>query len=614
MNQLIIAIILASLIIVSLPGKIHGQQPEDKTLVAAVKLIHEDSFDSAIYLLNQYLTTGKTKNNQFLYGIVNLNLGTAYYYKGDYDNSLKYYLEAKNFFEDINDTTQNLSKSYMNIGYVYKKIDEYDKAIDYFLKASMDFKDPSKDLAANYNGIGSLYGKLEKPDLAIEYYKKSLTMYQQIGFKRGAYKVYNNLGKIYTDLKAYDSAAINYETSLEYKISQNDSLGIATAYNNLGWMYLEKLDLDKAEEYLLMSYGMKLQINEKVNINKTMNQLGEVYLIKGDYSEAFDYLSGALEIAEENRLRKDKREILLNLSRYYELIGDTEQQVGVLKEYIITNDSLLNVAKLKTIHSTESQYKDRQITFLQRAEYTLRSRIASLGNYLAWTIAAIVLLSLAIAVAVIFIIKYRKSSLLNYQLKKENLHSIKNHLQTLSSILSMQHRELENLQAKEALKDSRNRLNAINLIHQLLYNEHSSGQKVSFDQYMRNLSDALKNSYETNLISVSYTVAKSEKLCHADFMLNVGLLLNELVTNAFKHGIKPGEHGKIRIRATIVENTSVFLEVRDNGEGLPDGQIQENETSFGSRLIDLLTKQLNAHKNIFNDNGAVFQFSVPFPR
>ena len=145
---------------------------------------------------------------------------------------------------------------------------------------------------------------------------------------------------------------------------------------------------------------------------------------------------------------------------------------------------------------------------------------------------------------------------------------------------------------------------------------------MRFNHYIEKLAEALKSGYQADDLRITFSIANSHHSFNADFMLNIGLLLNELVTNAIKHGsstthsrLHPDE---IQVKAHVIENASIFLEVRDNGTGLPDTTHSDfsqpaTHASFGMQLIDLMCKQLKAQKTLFNDNGAVFQFSIPFP-
>ena len=93
------------------------------------------------------------------------------------------------------------------------------------------------------------------------------------------------------------------------------------------------------------------------------------------------------------------------------------------------------------MQNIESRFKDEQISFLEKTENSLKTQVQRQDYLLLWSVLVIIILMFAIAVATIFTIKYRRNSELNYQLKKENQHSTKNHLQTLSSLFSLQQGE-----------------------------------------------------------------------------------------------------------------------------------------------------------------------------
>ncbi len=202
-------------------------------------------------------------------------------------------------------------------------------------------------------------------------------------------------------------------------------------------------------------------------------------------------------------------------------------------------------------------------------------------------------------------------------LLKEVHHRVKNNLQVVSSIFALQSQYITDPNILAVLEDSQNRIGAMALIHEKLYQSHSLA-KIDFADYIKNLANNLFSSYNINEKRIRAKLCVENAFLNLDTAIPCGLLINELVSNSLKHafpGARSGEiSGEITIDFSLVADGQLRLSVRDNGVGLPEGFESHSPNSLGLRLIRALTRQLRGQLEIHNKEGAVFQITFPQPK
>jgi two-component sensor histidine kinase len=193
-------------------------------------------------------------------------------------------------------------------------------------------------------------------------------------------------------------------------------------------------------------------------------------------------------------------------------------------------------------------------------------------------------------------------------LLKEVHHRVKNNLQLIQSLLVLQSESPDDIVVFEERMSSR--IRAMSMVHQMLYeSEHLSN--VDLGVYTRHLVE-LANYSRQGAGAVDVTVETAEVPSDIDTAIPFGLLLNELVTNAWKHAFNTGKGRSLRIALALHEG-EVALEVGDDGPGLPDGFSISEASSLGLRLAQALASQLHGALT-FASNADGTTFSVVFPQ
>lgn len=186
---------------------------------------------------------------------------------------------------------------------------------------------------------------------------------------------------------------------------------------------------------------------------------------------------------------------------------------------------------------------------------------------------------------------------------REIHHRVKNNLQIVSSLLSLQAPSLTDPRAIELFRESQNRIRSMSLVHEHLYQSDSLA-KVDFREYLTSVTSDLVRMYNVRGVS---TVINAEVVhLEIDTAVPVGLIANELLSNALKHAFMGRTEGRIEICLRRRTNGEVELSIADNGIGFPGDFDLQRCDSMGMHLVDGLTKQIDGTLSIEQNNGSTF--------
>jgi len=199
-------------------------------------------------------------------------------------------------------------------------------------------------------------------------------------------------------------------------------------------------------------------------------------------------------------------------------------------------------------------------------------------------------------------------------LLKEVHHRVKNNLQVISSIFSLQSQSIEDENALAILEESQNRISSMSLVHEKLY-QAANLSNIDFDDYIQDLTSNLLMTYNINPDRIQTEMNIESLQLNLDTAIPCGLLINELVSNALKHGFPEDRGGRIWIFLGVKDEPAetLCLKVEDNGIGLPEDFNPKKATSLGGSLISSLTKQLRGTLQFKNNPGASFEITFPKP-
>lgn len=186
-------------------------------------------------------------------------------------------------------------------------------------------------------------------------------------------------------------------------------------------------------------------------------------------------------------------------------------------------------------------------------------------------------------------------------LLKEIHHRVKNNLQIIVSLLDMQAERLVLGEARNALLDSQHRVRSMALIHERLYGNDDLGG-VDFGEYLQSLVLVLYRAYQADGCHVKMELDLDSIRLNIDTAVPCGLLINEMVTNAFKHAFHGRTEGQLRV-SLKEEDGEVLLTVADDGPGIPIGFDWKKSDSLGAMLIQTLSRQIKATMTVSGPPG-----------
>lgn len=196
-------------------------------------------------------------------------------------------------------------------------------------------------------------------------------------------------------------------------------------------------------------------------------------------------------------------------------------------------------------------------------------------------------------------------------LLKEIHHRVKNNLQVISSLLSLQSRDIADDRDLALFINSQNRIKTMALIHERLYQSDDLA-KVDFADYIPALADSLFNTYKTSAQEIALKVNVGDLMLDLDQAIPCGLMLNELISNSLKYAFPNERSGEIHVQLGPTQDGHVELVVGDNGIGLPADLNFRTSKSLGLQLINILTRQLRGSVELQTQQAGT-EFRVRFP-
>ena len=186
---------------------------------------------------------------------------------------------------------------------------------------------------------------------------------------------------------------------------------------------------------------------------------------------------------------------------------------------------------------------------------------------------------------------------------REVHHRIKNNMNVIMSLLSLQSDTLQDPSAIAALEDAKNRVRSMMILYDKLYRS-ADFREISAKEYLTSLIEEIVNNFSNRgLVTIETQI--DDIILDAKMLSPLGIILNELLTNAMKHALIGKENGVIAVSLSIKDNHATLV-VHDNGVGIPESVDIANSTGFGMQLVNILTEQIEGTMTIEQENGTKF--------
>ncbi|MBI1836888.1 MAG: sensor histidine kinase [Flavobacteriia bacterium] len=512
------------------------------------------------------------------------------------------------------------------LDYVILKIDLY-RFIGDFTHMKMELfnalrsvnsktKPEQKLLLDYYKAINYAVNKNQKKH--ISYIKKTLKAAQKIHFKYLEATCLSTFVKYYFDHK-------NFKKGREYivkakkifkEINDYNSLLIVDIREGIGyfWEGQDQKAISKFQQCLQYCIKNKLEINKYyLYVN-----LGETYLFMNEMDSSKYYYNEFLKHKKQADIR-DVYQTYMGLEIYYNKIHniDSAYHYSTLTHEI--EDSIRAIADKNLADELEKAFENEQnASIIRNKDEVIKSVKNSNRLILTFLIIGSILLLFIIAM---ILYAYRtknklnkvlveqqksiieKNELIDAALKekvillKEIHHRVKNNLQIISSLLNLQSRNVDDPNALNVLAEGKERIQAIALIHQKLY-QADSFASIDMESYIIDLTQQLLRTYISNEKKINLTIDSPNINLNLDTAVPVGLIICELVTNAFKHAFNNKTEGNLIVRLYQLSDPSNFiLEVKDDGSGF---NAKAKKIGLGSEIVESLAEQLDGELSTYS--------------
>jgi len=191
---------------------------------------------------------------------------------------------------------------------------------------------------------------------------------------------------------------------------------------------------------------------------------------------------------------------------------------------------------------------------------------------------------------------------------REIHHRVKNNMQVMSSLLSLQSRTASNPEVSRMLEDNQNRIQSMALLHEILYQSEDLAI-VDFSKYVRRIVEHLFRSYGVDHRQIRLHAELDSVWLEMDDALPCALLISEVISNSLKHGFPDRRTGDVRVQLRSEIGNRVSLALSDNGVGFPRDTDWATSRSLGLRLVRALTEQLHATLDVHSREGTEVRVS-----
>jgi len=532
-----------------------------------------------------------------------------YYHFGNYLPAIKGYKTLFSLAEKENNLLDQFKWAH-DLSYAYRMMGMFDEAILYANKC-LEICD-----VANYViGKGDAYIRLyqvyhdnKQYGKEINAIENAMNIFSLFKYEYGIAEAENSFGNAYEMMGKLDSALQAYQKSLVFSRTQVLSTHVVPLYN-VGNILVMKNEPKKAIPFLKESLdicNMQGIIGMKI---RNLLALSEAASLMADHQKAIQLVLESEKLVNTTLYKRMIRDTYQTKAKVYAASKQYKKAYNAHQQFKILEDSLFNEKSNKQFANLEVKYETRkkqQENDLLKVDLLLEQSKSRAQTQIAIFIAALFLFASVIAIFIArsnqklnkqnLLIDSQKEEISSRNDKIETLlrevhHRVKNNLQLISSLLDIDVSDDPADQSSHILLDSQGRVATMSLIHQNLYMSHDFTQ-IDLDDYVEQLVTQLleihafqsKIALDINCDDIQFDI---------DTMVPLGLIITELVTNAFKYSMTPNDSYYLGISITENNQHECKLLVSDKGPDLPQPFSILTKVGYGLRLASRLSMQLS---------------------
>lgn len=530
-----------------------------------------------------------------------LNIGNSNIIQGNYAEAIRFFVQAKEIFEEENqsDTNQGeiqfgLAKAYGSLGIVFSEQSNYAKALQYYLKSVKIYETLKDEVHQGklYNNIGVVYKSQHSDFKALEYFVKANKIQEKYGDINSGITL-TNIANIYLNQKDFDSALEYYDLAKVSLDKNPNPRALGEWYNNIGLYYKDKKYFDKAIESWRNAIVIFQSIDDKFGLADTYIFLSQFFLEENDLDKALFNANEALKLANEIKVLEQQAISQKMLSEIYQKKNNPNLALTHFQKYSAVKDSLTNEESIRKSIESSMNYEFEKRELIQKEENEKRELLlkeeAKQFKMKLLYIGLIVLLLIGIGFLIYNRMQLKKTLTLQKELAEYeqkalhlqmNPHFVFNCLGSISSFI-----------VQNGTDSAIKYLSKFSKLMRLTL-EYSKESLIPIDKEIESLQNYLELEQLRFNHKFNFSINKSEDI--EDDVALPPLLIQPFIENAILHGVIPKrEMGTIDI-AFLLENESLICTILDDGIGINKSKLNKENLVLAhkSMALDIIKKRL----------------------
>lgn len=624
------------------PYQLYSRPLKDSCLVALVNL--EDGKEKLFLLQEMSINLNRNKSEQALVLAkqsqvlaLKLNLprsaseshrlmGLVHYHMGNFSEALVEFLKSKEIAESGHYLEQQ-AITYQTIAKLYRQIKRTEEVLPLLEKGLALAEQSGNDfiIGSLNSSLASYMGSQIGNEAQLPYYEEAIRRFTIGSNKRYLALTLTSIGRVYKRLKQYEKAETHIQLSRKIQAEINNPTGVAFAELNLGDIRLTQGKIQESKAlYQSALEAFQIMGNYRGIAYSRLNQT-RLFLKIEDPKAAIETAELGEKIVSKWALDQQSLYMFEHFSTVFGKANMFEQAYHYSQLHLQAQNKLLGEEIGKQLAKVErdeiNQRKNQEISLAERgqrqAELATERERNKKDQYLL-TSSVVMLFVLVMLYAYFRIRKVNvllgeKNRIIQGDLEergtllRELHHRVKNNLQIVDSFFGLQERKVTQDDARDIIREGRNRLRSMSILHSELYKE-GSPTNIQLNQYLTNLGNHLSKSFLAGRSNIQFTMDLDPMVKDADFAVNIGLIVNELLTNAIKYAFPNGREGSIGIQLKQWP-TELVLTVKDDGIGLPKDSLQPHTS--GLMLVRNFSRKIGGELSIKNQKGTEINLRIP---
>ncbi len=543
------------------------------------------------------------------------NLAGIYNRNGDFQKTIEN-IEQVLLLDSLTKDWKYYVEDLGNLAFAYRNLNKHSIALGYAIRG-YQFADSiqyERGIYLNSASIGDIYLLLKNFQKAEKYLNISLLSAKKLGLSQLISDSYSRLQLMYYQTNEAEKSIASFDSAYIYASPRSKP----TMLNNIGSLYKDKVNnIDSAMVYYKKALASAINTNVPISKCKSLINLSFLHYEKGNFDEAYKLVKSGVKLMDSLNIRETP-DVNKKISEVYFEKEKYKKAGYFLKKAFEEQDSLVinlrkSEAKLfnheQTI--TENKIQQKELELKLKDQVNANQKIGLLG------LGGVSLLLLALWA----IYSFQNKKLRNINEKLEQLteeinHRVKNDFEAVASMIFIQQSQSENEDVKSILSSVKERVSSLGQIHLLLYSEYHYSS-LGFSEYLHSLINnrlhSLKSAYKIFEVDLEISVADDleSKPSFGDAK-QIGIIVNELITNSFKHAFVDIANPSLKIRTTSKNQGTTKISVIDNGKPFEYTLGLHNSKSFGLNMINLICNRCNWKFSIEStEKGNFFNIDIP---